>query len=367
MDANSNLRVGIDGRSLRGFIQGSRTGVARYCWELCTELAKELPRAKFIVYSPVEIELPVENENWICRTEKSKIFSKLPAILWTKFRCGELAAKDNLDVFWGAASFLPKLSKQTKKILTVYDLTYKVVPSSMELRHKLAFQAFLSRDVRKADCITSISMGTSAKMQKYLSRKADEIIYPAIQNHFSASLSVTDDKLAKSQIENPYILTVGTFEPRKNLLLLINSIAFLKDCGHLSNIDLVVVGGKGWRNKEIYTALEKYPWIKCLGFQSDAILSSLYTNCEFFAFPSIYEGFGMPVLEARYFRKKIITTDADELREAGGGQAYYAQNNIESFSKQLMQCYLDNDVCTDELQWPTWRDGAKIMASLMRE
>ena len=73
MNAKFNLRVGIDGRALRGFIQGSRTGVARYCWEICQELSRELPKAQFFVYSPVEIELPVKMRIGFAELKKQNV------------------------------------------------------------------------------------------------------------------------------------------------------------------------------------------------------------------------------------------------------------------------------------------------------
>ena len=90
-----------------------------------------------------------------------------------------------------------------------------MAPSSMELRHRLAFQAFLAKDVKKAGFITTISQGTSKKMEAYFGREADEIIYPSIQNHFSKSLEETEDVLSEFKISKSFILTVGTFEPRK--------------------------------------------------------------------------------------------------------------------------------------------------------
>ena len=112
MNAKFNLRVGIDGRSSWLYSRITHR-VARYCWEICQELSRELPKAQFFVYSPVEIELPVKNANWICRIEKTKMYAKLPAVLWTKYRCGMLASADNLDVF-GISIFLATVAKADK-------------------------------------------------------------------------------------------------------------------------------------------------------------------------------------------------------------------------------------------------------------
>lgn len=364
----TEIKVGIDGRALRGFIEGSRTGIARYSWEVCSKLSKILPQAKFIVYTPVDIEIPLSSANWRSHIDSNKFLSKLPAILWTKYRCGKLVAQDDLDIFWGAASFLPKLPKNVKTILTVYDLTYKVAPQTMEFRHRLAFKTFLSNDVKVADRITTISNGTSDRIFKEFGRRPDEIIYPAIQEHFLRDSAPNLGLLDKLNLKNPFILSVGTFEPRKNILLLIKALATLKQQGKQVDTDLVLVGGRGWKSSPLYDEIQMYEWIKHLGFQDDEVLAHLYQECELFAFPSIYEGFGMPLLEARYFGSKIVALDTPELREAAGSSAYFARNDPQSFAEALTKCYESKHTIKQEkLEWPSWDDAANQIYNLIVE
>lgn len=147
------INIGIDGR----VFHSSKTGIGRYCYELCLQLDKLLPSAKFYVYSSQVIELPVVSERWILRLDSSKTAKFIKPVLWLKFRCGRLCDKDNLDFFWGSASFLPRLKTTVKKLVTVYDLTYKIMPKTMTLSHKLAFNLFFKKDVLAADAVISIS------------------------------------------------------------------------------------------------------------------------------------------------------------------------------------------------------------------
>ena len=124
------MRVGIDGRSLQGFVQGSRTGVGRYVYELCRELDHLLPEAHFFVYSATPIEMPVVSPRWTLRLDSAPFAGYLKSVIWLKYRCPHLCQVDNLDVFWGAATFLPKLSKSVRTVMTVYDLTFKIVPDT---------------------------------------------------------------------------------------------------------------------------------------------------------------------------------------------------------------------------------------------
>ena len=100
---NVGLRIGIDGR----VFLGNKTGLSRYVTELCKALDKALPDSVFIVYSKNLIDLPVEGYNWILRTETSWLKQRLKNLFWQKFISGFLCKKDRIDVYWGAASFLP--------------------------------------------------------------------------------------------------------------------------------------------------------------------------------------------------------------------------------------------------------------------
>lgn len=361
-------RIGIDGRALRGFIEGSRTGVARYTWELCRQLDKVLPHCEFFIYSPVVIELPVTSGRWHLRTEPNGVFKKLKPVLWTRFRCGKLAAADAIDVFWAAGVFLPRLAPHIKTVMTVYDLTYLYAPTSMQLSHRMAFQLFFKRDILKADKLTTISCGTAEKIFSHFRRGVDAHIYPSV-NPLAASLEPSDNGgLGQTpDVNKPFILTVGTLEPRKNISLLIQSLRYLKNAGYLKDYDLVVAGGTGWASNPSQYGTDSDNWLHFFGYVDEASLDSLYRRCSFFAFPSIYEGFGMPVLEARAHGALTVTTDSPELREAGGSETIYAAPTVESFSEALREA-ADRSAKQDVsgvLVWPTWRDGAERLASLL--
>lgn len=361
-------RVGIDGRALRGFIEGSRTGVARYTWELCKQLDKVLPHCEFFVYSPVVIDLPVASHRWHLRTEPTRVFQKLKPVLWTKFRCGKLAVVDAIDVFWAAGVFLPRLPAHIRTVMTVYDLTYIYAPASMQLSHRMAFKLFLRNDIIKADKVASISCGTAAKVLSHFKRTVDAHIYPSVNSPSEETEALDDIQISElGVIDKPFILTVGTLEPRKNITLLIKSIRNLKEAGHLQEYHLVVVGGAGWDYSLRCSETDSDSWLHFLGYVDDTQLSFLYRQCAFFAFPSRYEGFGMPVLEARANGAVAVATDSPELREAGGSEALYALPTLESFSGMLREAAerLGEQRVFDPLVWPSWRDGAEKLALLL--
>ncbi len=358
------MRIGIDGRAL----QGQRTGVGRYVYELCRELDKQLPEARFFVYSNVWVEMPVLSDRWVLRLDSFPLAKKMKSVVWLKMRCGLLCWQDDLDVFWGAATFLPNLPSTVRTVLTAYDLNFKLVPKTMSFTHRWAFKLFYRKDVARADVVLAISQGTSDRLNTFFGRAADAIIYPAVDASFKPqSESTVQEILSKYALTRPYILAVATWEPRKNLELLIRTFLDMKKQGLLQEQKLVLVGGRGWKDQRLATLLSGNDEVVPLGFVPDDHLAPLYSGASVFVFPSIYEGFGMPVLEARACGTSVVTSDIPELREAGGDDAIYVAPTAEGIAngilKALSQSQLRNPVDVSGL--PSWKQGAEVLTFVM--
>lgn len=352
--------IGIDGRAL----QGSRTGVGRYVYELCRELDRLLPNAIFFVYSLVPIEMPIRSERWVLRLDKSSLAKYMKPILWLKYRCGLLCKSDNLDVFWGAATFLPKLPRSVRTVVTVYDLNFKLVPETMSITHRWAFRLFFKSDVLHANLVTAISRASSDRLLGLFGRAADAIVYPAIDASFNPqSEKRVQEILSRHRISRPYLLAVATWEPRKNLELLIRTVLDMKKQGLLTEHKLVLVGGRGWKDQRLAAILADSDSIVPLGYVPDDHLAPLYSGADVFIFPSIYEGFGMPVAEASACGTKVVASDIPEIREAGGVGITYVTPSADG----LRQGILDGLSRSKELgrtqrTFPTWLESARILA-----
>lgn len=356
--------MGLDGRAL----QGSRTGVGRYVFELCKELDRQLPSATFFVYSNVPVELPISSARWVLRVDPSKWASKMKSVLWLKLRCGALCERDNLDVFWGSAVFLPVLPEKVRTAITVYDLTYKIVPRTMGVTHRWAFRLFFKNDLLRSDSVLAISKGTSDRLFKLYGRAADAIVYPAVNNCFKRqSEEFVQQILSQYSLTNPYLLAVATLEPRKNLELLIRTFLDMKRRGLLCEHKLVLVGGRGWKDRRLVELIAGASSVIPLGYISDASLAPLYSGAEAFIFPSLYEGFGIPILEAIACETKVVTSDIPELREAGRGDAIYidptAAGIEEGVLQVLTQSARKNGV--DISRQPSWKQEAKKLTSAL--
>lgn len=357
----TGLRVGIDGRTL----EGKKTGIGIYVFELCKALSQWMPGAEFFVYSQTEFERPVDSPSWHYRRDVFPLASRMRPIPWLKLREGTLARQDRLDVFWAGGSLLPRL-KTLPSVLSVYDLNHLITPQTMSRLHLLAHNAFLERDLLRATRVISISAGTSERCLDHFGRPADDVILPGLAPHFRPTTPAEVSSYCENiGLNRPYILSVATWEPRKNLETLIRAFLDLKKRGEIPNLRLALVGGTGWKDDALNRLIAESDrdTVVPLGYIPNTELAPLYTGTDLFVFPSVYEGFGMPILEARACGAPVLTSETPETREAGGEHAVYVTPSVEGIAKGIL-AGLEGDSRTplDDDERPTWDHGARILA-----
>jgi glycosyltransferase involved in cell wall biosynthesis len=327
-------RIGIDGRVL-----GPRPkGIARYIWELSKALDKVLPEARFFVYSPRPIiPMPSISARWSWRCDLSGACAQMPNSLWAASRLGYIAQRDNLDVFWGGTGLLPFAGLRARKVLTVHDLVYKIAPETTSARARWTMRMLFGGSVRRADRITSNSFGTARRFESIYPSKVTQVVQPGLTDTIRPkSAPEVRAQLRQHSIDRPYLLSVGTLEPRKGLQRLIPAFLSLLRDGRLNDECLVIAGDRGWKDEPIARLVRSSERIRPLGFVDDEALSALYTGAKAFIFPSSYEGFGIPVLEARACGTRVVTTDIPELREAGNGDAIYVAPTVEGIRDGIL-------------------------------
>jgi len=157
-------------------------------------------------------------------------------------------------------------------------------------------------------------------------------------------------------------------EPRKNLKLLIEVFNVMCAEGKLKDYALVLVGGSGWKELDLRRVYECNKKISFLGYVDDGDLPYLYTGADLFTFPSLYEGFGIPVLEARACGTPVVATDILEIREAGGsGNVLYVKPERDSLIKGIEAVISKKnkiESASNISGFDTWADGAKKLATL---
>ncbi|GAC1633814.1 MAG: glycosyltransferase family 1 protein [Nevskia sp.] len=318
----AGLRIGIDGR-----YQGQPvSGMPRYIDGLCRALDELLPEAQFFLYAvkPDGIRLP--SARWTLRTETQPRYAKLKPNPWWWFRAHRLIAEDALDVLWATAHFLPRPVAGVRYCLTIHDLTCKLYPQTMKRANRLAHALLFDRHVRRADTVFTVSQGTRERLEGMTGRRAEAVVSPDAGAQFQPADAVAQAAVrARHGLARPYLLAVSTLEPRKNFGSLVEAFVALKRAGELREHELILIGRTLWRGDAIGQALAAAePWgVRCLGHVADADLPALYSASALFCMPSLYEGFGIPVREARRCGARVLTTDIPELREAGDERCVY--------------------------------------------
>lgn len=318
------MRIGIDARPLIG----QRTGIGNYLYGLLDALGR-LDRAhEFILYSPRHIGFAPPNDLW--RTRIHRGIKGTNGTLWLQWYGRRLMEDDRIDLCWGAHFLLPvRLDRRIPAVLTIYDLVPFLYPQTMELRNYLAMRVLLPPSVARSQHIMAISH-TAARDLRLRLRVAEEkisVVPPGVAPQFVP----TDPGLARARIAGTlgraarYVLAVGTVEPRKNLITLIRAFGTLppqarRQCG------LVIAGAAGWRNSPIHDAaapLVAEGTLRFLGYVPDDELPWLYAGADALCFPSLYEGFGMPVIEAMACGTPVIGSDIPVTREVAGDAALF--------------------------------------------
>lgn len=347
--ANSGgLRIGVDARSLSGKL----TGVGRYVLEILQCMPEFLPDVQWILYSrgPIDVELP--SGDWRVVVDQHPLFRRIPGSMWVKTRLGYLMSRDKLDVVWAARTLAPNI--RVPLVTTVFDLNHRLVPETMEAANRIAYSWWHDRDVLRADQVISISNGTAMRLHEAIGRTSDGIALPGAR-----WANIRSDE-ESALIDRPYVLSVATREPRKNLNNLVQAFAHLKDQGHLEKHLLVLVGSMGWGSELSALKDGKPDWLRELGYVPDEKMASILANADLLAQPSIYEGFGMPAAEAAALGTRVLASDIPELREAAGAAGVYVGTSAPEIAQGLLKAL--------EMPRPaaqpgnSWSDAASVMA-----
>ena len=314
------MRIGIDMRAL----SGPPAGIARFVNNAVRELERIDQENLYFLYAQRSFELPFHNLRWHQRIHS--VASFVPSTLWFQTEALRMVKQDDLDIFWGPVHVVPVgLPARIRKVLTVHDLTWRRYPETMTWRNRLVHRLFVERSVRDADKITAVSASTKRDLELLLgvSPTKVEVAHPGVSSHFHPHDPAEAARYIAGRfgVSEKYICTVSTIEPRKNLAALVEAIGVLKKQGKLTH-QLVVAGAKGWGKSRIAESTLKWRLsesdVKFLGFIPDQDLPWLYSGAALFIFPSVYEGFGLPLLEAMACGTAVASSNRSSLPEVVG-------------------------------------------------
>lgn len=236
----------------------------------------------------------------------------------------------------------PILFRRNGIVNTIHDLTAFLYPKTMEYKSKIYFKYSIKNSVRVSEKIITVSQSSKNDIIKKFKIKNIHVIYNGISEvfkNFKYNQEKNNKVLGKYGLKSGYLMSLGTLEPRKNLIVLLKAYNELSKDANF-NDELVLVGRLGWKfnefiknsNNEILK--EK---LKFTGFVEDEDLPYIYINSKLFIFPSIYEGFGIPIIEAAQLNIPIIVSNIPSSIEVTGGNAiFFETNNANSLKKVLL-------------------------------
>ncbi len=304
-----------------------QTGVSRYRANLVENLLKiDQQNHYFLFAGSIRQKKLLKAFYQQLKTNKtsyklSNLSPKLLNIFWNHLSIFPPNFNQNLDLFHASNWAIPKTS--CPLITTIHDLTFLKYPQEHLPYYIKAHTLHLKRTKKYADKVIAVSHATKKDLVDYgLEESKVVVIHSASAKIFKP---LTKDKIktikAKYNLKGQYLLSVGTQEPRKNLQRLIKAFSHL----NLSKINLVIVGKFGWGDRT-----KPIPNVKLLGFVPDEDLVGLYSGAKAFIYPSLYEGFGFPVLEAMACGCPVICSNTSSLPEIGNQAALYLNPKKES-------------------------------------
>lgn len=317
--------IAIDGYEAN---EKNRVGIGRYAYEILAHMRQLATPHTFRVYLPhVPLsDMPAETDRWkyrITGPQKLWTFVGLPISLTFD--------QPRTDVVFSPTHYIPRWIT-TPRVMAVMDLSYLEYPHMFRPRDLHQLIHWTGYSVRHARAIITISQFSKrAIINTYgVPERRIVVTYPGLTMPIAQT---------KSNDLGDYILSVGTLQPRKNFVRLVE--AFSRVAPKYPDLTLVIVGKKGWLYEDILAAPKKHgvaERVKFLDFVSDSDLSALYKNAKAFALPSLYEGFGLPVLEAMSFGTPVVVSNTSSLPEIAGEIGIYIDpESVESIADGLIK------------------------------
>lgn len=351
------MHIAIDARR----ISDRHAGMGVYTYNLLRALQKIDTNNRYTVYlNPLKRnKIDFKNANFSTYETTITIENHLVGEFWRNFYLPHRLKSEETDVFHDPGYFLPVVSGGYKSVVTVHDLVVYTFPQTNSKKYFWYMRQMTKIGVQKADLIIAHSFHTKEDLIRILKVPEEKVrvVYSATNEFLKpvtdpAELAATREKF---RIEGPYILCVNTIEPRKNLPRLLSAYHLLKTEMKLEH-KLVVCGMFGWLYGDVFTTIRELGLEDSIVFTSyvkDEDLPRLYSAAELFVFPSLYEGFGLPALEAMACGAPVITSSSSSLPEIVGEAAIL----VDPYSIEQLAEAMYNVLTDQKLRARMRRDG----------
>jgi glycosyltransferase involved in cell wall biosynthesis len=321
------MRIGLEGKVLTPRIGG----IGRYAMHLTEAMlalaAQRWSDLEFVIFTAPQTDRALLEASRVRLCERFRRIKStllrssvlLPAGIWC----------EQIDVFHGLdQSGIPLFFKAGKSVVTIHDVIPLVLPWAFPSRHRWILARALARIRKQAEMVIVPSTAAAEDVVHYLQveRERVRVIPMGCEARFQPAEDPGRAAALRRRYDLParYILFVGTLEPRKNVNILLQAFAQVGAETPRDDLALVIAGGNGWGGEDYLAtakALKLQGRVRFTGFVADDDLPDLYRGALLFVYPSLYEGFGLPVLEAMACGTPVITSNRTSLPEVAGGAA----------------------------------------------
>jgi len=311
-------QIGLNAQLLSGQQSYRAAGIHRYILGLIAHLPAADPRFKYTVFTGETAPLP--ERDW--QVKRTILATERPVnrIFWEQ--CVQPFMLGDTDLLHSQAFVTPVLSHKPS-VVTIYDLSFLRSPERFRWANRTYLRWFTGLSVKRASRVIAISQYTKKDIVKVYGISPDKIdvVYSGLDPQFARPGPQAIEEFREARgLPEKFILYLGTIEPRKNLSTLIRAYAKVRPAG----VKLVCAGGRGWMYEDVFQTVEELRLSRDVifpGFLPEDELPLWYSAADIFVYPSAYEGFGLPVIEALACGVPTITTNATSLPEAAGQAA----------------------------------------------
>jgi glycosyltransferase involved in cell wall biosynthesis len=321
------MRIGLEGRVLTPHIGG----IGRYAIHLIDALLalsiQQYPDLEFVIFTAPQ------TDRTLLEGSRARLCERFRRVKSTLIRSAVLLPVgvrcEHIDVFHGLdQSGIPLFFKAGKYVVTIHDVIPLVLPWAFSPRHRWILATALARIRKQAEMVIVPSTAVAEDVVNYLHVERERITVipmgcaPRFQPHQEPARVVAIRR--RYDLPERYVLFVGTLEPRKNVHTLLQAFAHVIAATPQDGLRLVIAGGEGWGGEDYLVAVEAlrmHDYVRFTGFVEDDDLPDLYRGALLFVYPSLYEGFGLPVLEAMACGTPVITSNCTSLPEVAGDAA----------------------------------------------
>lgn len=365
------MRIGFDAK--RAFF--NKSGLGSYSRNLIQGLAEKFPEHEYMLYTPgLNFDLFEPKEPSVKVKGPVRPLHRIFRNYWRSFYLSRQLQKDHIEIYHGLTHELPYHfpKKHVRSVVTIHDLIFLRLPHLYRMLDRTIYEKKFRYSCEVSDRIVAVSRQTAEDIVEFfgICPEKIDVVYQGCNPVFNTEISLIEKEILRMKYLLPksFILYVGTIEERKNLLTLIKALHFGK-----IDMPLVVIGKPTPYLNKVIEFIERHSLINIIfcDIVQNQDLPGIYQMADLFVYPSIFEGFGIPILEALYSRVPVITSRGSSLTEVGGTYTIYIDpNNVEEMAAAIKKVLYDRDLqekmITEGYQHARNFDPEKVTTNIMQ-